>query len=114
MQVSIPVGIFIMACIWSLPVLEVYLIHRFIKWQEFRKRTFAGIVVGKDFAVRLKGREDFWGDAESDVILDKKMAANKIHNTILNDYLNSKVKTIKQVSPDGSRELTLGYEKEGF
>lgn len=38
MQVSIPVGIFIMACIWSLPVLEVYLIHRFIKWQEWRKR----------------------------------------------------------------------------
>lgn len=26
----------------------------------------------------------------------------------------SKYKTIKQVSPDGSRELTMGYEKEGF
>lgn len=28
------------------------------------------------------------------------------------DRLNGK--TIKQVSPDGSRELTLGYQKEGF
>lgn len=114
MHVSIPVGIFIIACIWSLPVLEVWLITKLIKWQDLRKRTFAGVVVGKGFAVRLKGREDFWGDAESDVIRDKQMAADKIHNTRLNDYLNSKVKTIKEVSPDGSRELTLGYEKEGF
>lgn len=38
MQVSIPVGIFIIACIWSLPVFEAWLITKFIKWQEWRNR----------------------------------------------------------------------------
>lgn len=77
MQVSIPVGIFIIACIWSLPVLEVWLIGRFIEWQD-RRKILAFIPGNKELA--------------------------KIMNS----------KTIKQVSPDGSRELTLGYEKEGF
>jgi len=38
MQVSVPVGIIIIAFIWSLPVGIVYLVHRFMKWQDSRKK----------------------------------------------------------------------------
>lgn len=113
MTVSLSVGILIIAVVWSLPVLEVWLITKFIKWQEFRKRTFAGIEVSQEYLDRLNDRDDFWGDGD-DRVVNMQNEINKIHNTRLNDYLNSKVKTIKQLSPDGSRELTLGYEKEGF
>lgn len=79
MHVSIPVGILIMLVIWSSPVLVVYLVHRLIKWQEFRAEQ------NKPFIPHMGNKIEF-----------------------------SKYKTIKQVSSDGSRELTLGYEKEGF
>lgn len=82
MQVSIPVGILIIIFIWSLPVAEVWLIARFIEWQEKRKRTFGGVVVGKGFAVRL----------------------DKLKNS----------RQIKEVSADGSREVTIGYHEEGI
>lgn len=36
MQVSLPVGILIIAVVWSMPVGIVYLVHRFMKWQEWR------------------------------------------------------------------------------